>query len=276
MATKTQWVNYGEYSGYLAYPETATLPLPGIIVIQEVWGVDAHIEDVTRRFAGAGYAALAPDLFAVGGARPEALTQDRIREAQAFTTRTPPGAWADPTLRETELLKLPEPEQSHVRETVGTLFAGMGAGGLRLDRYVEPLKKSVGYLRNECTVTQGQKVGCVGFCMGGGLSGLLACNDETLSGAVLFYGSSPSADLVSNIACPVLAFYGGLDARVNAGLPGFVEAMQKAGKQFEHHVYEGALHGFFNDGRKSYNVNAARDAFARTLSFFGKTLVAGS
>ena len=41
----------GKYTGLLAYPERAAKPLPAIIVIQEAWGVDEHIEDVTRRFA---------------------------------------------------------------------------------------------------------------------------------------------------------------------------------------------------------------------------------
>jgi carboxymethylenebutenolidase len=112
--------------------------------------------------------------------------------------------------------------------------------------------------------------------MGGGLSALLACHDETLSGAVMFYGSSPPADFVPAIACPVLGFYGSMDTRVNATLPGFAEAMKNAGRHFEHHTYEGAGHGFFNDSRLSYNADAARDAFFRTLAFFEKTLVNGS
>ena len=49
-------------SGYLARPEGEG-PHPGVIVIQEWWGLNEHIKDVTRRFAQAGYAALAPDLY---------------------------------------------------------------------------------------------------------------------------------------------------------------------------------------------------------------------
>jgi carboxymethylenebutenolidase len=48
--------------------------------------------------------------------------------------------------------------------------------------------------------------------------------------------------------------------------------MDKHGKRFEHHVFEGALHAFFNDDRPSYNARASRDAFARTLSFFSREL----
>ena len=45
------------------------------------------------------------------------------------------------------------------------------------------------------------------------------------------------------------------------------EAMEAAGKPFEAHVYEGAAHAFFNDGRPSYEVKAARDSWARFLDF---------
>ena len=53
-----------ELTGYLAWPASAAdSPLPGVIVLQEWWGVNEHIKDVTRRFAAAGYVALAPDLY---------------------------------------------------------------------------------------------------------------------------------------------------------------------------------------------------------------------
>jgi len=48
--------------GYLAYPDDGDSH-PGLVVIQEWWGVDAHIKDVTERFARLGFAAIAPDLY---------------------------------------------------------------------------------------------------------------------------------------------------------------------------------------------------------------------
>jgi carboxymethylenebutenolidase len=48
--------------GYLARPAGDT-PLPAIVVIQEWWGLNDHIKDVTQRFAGEGFVALAPDLY---------------------------------------------------------------------------------------------------------------------------------------------------------------------------------------------------------------------
>jgi carboxymethylenebutenolidase len=49
--------------GYLARPADAAGPLPGVIVLQEWWGLNEHIKDVTRRLALEGYVALAPDLY---------------------------------------------------------------------------------------------------------------------------------------------------------------------------------------------------------------------
>ncbi|HET7838970.1 MAG TPA: dienelactone hydrolase family protein, partial [Rectinemataceae bacterium] len=90
MAIKGEWIRYGDGSGFMALPERAAQPLPGVIVIQEVWGVEEHIEDLTRRIAAAGYAALAPDLYAAGGRRPEALSNPRIAETRAFMATIPP------------------------------------------------------------------------------------------------------------------------------------------------------------------------------------------
>jgi carboxymethylenebutenolidase len=55
--------------GYLAMPQDAAEPLPGIIVIHEWWGLNENIKAMTRRLAGEGYVVLAVDLY--GGARAE-------------------------------------------------------------------------------------------------------------------------------------------------------------------------------------------------------------
>ena len=265
MPVQTEWVRFGEHSGYQAQPARVATPLPGIVVIQEIWGVDSHIEDVTQRLAAAGYAALAPDLYAEGGQRPEALGRERIQEVQAFMSALPPAAWADPAARAAALAGRTEPERTRIETSHAALFGNLG----RLGRFVPTLRAAVQHLR---TTAPEQKVACVGFCMGGGLSALLACEEPELSGAAIFYGSAPPPESVPGIACPLLGFYGALDLRVNAGLPAFREALEQAGKAFEFHVYEGAGHGFFNDGRPAYDVRAARDSFARLLEFLRTTI----
>lgn len=68
----------GELRGYLARPTDATGKLPAIIVIHENRGLNAHIEDVARRAALAGYLALAPDMLSPLGGTP--TDEDKARE----------------------------------------------------------------------------------------------------------------------------------------------------------------------------------------------------
>jgi len=267
MPVTADWVHYDRNLGYLARPERAGSDLPAVVVIQEVWGVDEHIQDVARRLAAAGYAALAPDLYASGGERPPAMAADRVAELKAFASSLPAAAWTTFTARQAEIAKLPSPVRERIGETYHALFDGIG----QLGRLLPPLRSSVNYVRTACPWSRGQKAACVGFCMGGGLSALLACEEPELAGAAVFYGSSPPADLVPKIGCPVIGFYGARDPRIMAGVPAFAQAMQAAGKSFTHFVYEAAGHAFFNDTRPSYDVRAARDAFARLLEFLQRT-----
>jgi carboxymethylenebutenolidase len=268
MAIKGGWIGYGDQVGYFAAPERAAAPLPGVIVIQEVGGVNANIEDITRRIAASGYAALAPDLYAANGERPEPLRRDRVEEAFAFMVTMPPASRFDPAVRDAALAKLPEPQRSRIAESFARIFSMMAL----VPSFVPPLKKAVAYLGGERPESRGGKVGCVGFCMGGGLSALLACEEEGLSAAAVFYGNAPAPEQAARIRCPVIGFFGGKDQRVNAGIPVFEEALGKSGAGFEHRVYEGANHAFFNDDGPAYDVRAARDSFARLLSFFAKNL----
>ena len=267
MPVSTEWIRSEGFCGFFAHPERASRPLPAVLVIQEIWGVEAHIEDVTRRLAAAGFAALAPDLFAEGGERPPVLGRDRVARTQAFMDHLPPSAWGNPAERDAALAVLPEAARQEIEATRAAIFPGPE----QLQRHVRTLRAAAHHLRHERGETRGQPVACVGFCMGGGLAALLACEDPELAGAAIFYGSAPPLERVPGIQCPVLGLYGALDARINAGLPAFAEAMVREGKAFEHHVYPGAAHGFFNDTRPVYDVGAARAAFARLLAFLCRT-----
>lgn len=271
MSVQSEWVSYGnggQYVGYAARLEQATTPLPAVIVLQEIWGVDEHIMDVTNRFAEAGYVAFAPDLYAQNGGRPEVVSAERVEAVKSFLNTLPPSAWSNPAEREAEMAKLPGEEQRNIGETFGTLF-----GGLVMEKYIDQLKATSAFLRDEYALTKGQGVASVGFCMGGSLSGLLACHDSALRGAVIYYGSRPpQGDDIAAIQCPVLGFFGSLDVKVTEAGEEFAAGMRKAGKSMDLNVYEGALHAFFNDSRPAYHVGAARDSFAKTLSFFNEVL----
>jgi carboxymethylenebutenolidase len=270
MPVNAEWVRYGDQAGYFACPERAAKPLPSVVVIQEVFGVEAHIEDVVRRIAAAGYAVLAPDLFSVNGERPAPYARERIAEAMAFMGRMSPATRFDPAAREAEFAKLPEAERLRTMETFGKIFAAAAPAGL--SGFVGQLRQAVRYLLSEREETRSQKVACVGFCMGGSLSALLACEEPDLSGAGVFYGSTPPVQKAAQTHCPVMAFYGAADERVNAGIPDYVASMRTAKQPFEYRIYEGAGHAFFNDTSPAYEVKAARDSYARLLSFFARLI----
>ena len=266
MSVATEWVRYGAdnaFSGFFARPARVKAGLPGVVVIQEALGVDAHIEDVTQRVAMAGYAAFAPDLFALNGVRPAPLSPERVGLALAFLQQLPPGASADPNVRDAELAKRPKAEADAIGETVATLFAG---------GYLPKVVAAAAWLRHEQPASRGQKLGALGFCMGGTLAATLACSDAELAGAISFYGRTPSPELIAKLSCPLLAFHGSLDVALVAGIPALQQLMQEHGKSLELLTYEGAPHAFFNDSRPSYTVAAARDAWVRALQFLQRTL----
>ncbi|HET7580301.1 MAG TPA: dienelactone hydrolase family protein [Bacillales bacterium] len=271
MSLHTEWIRYGEnevYSGYVARSENVERALPTVIVLQEIWGLDEHIQDVTRRYAQAGYVAFAPDLYAKNGERETAYKGERIEAVKSFLNSVPPAVWHDQEKLQKELAKLPKEKGKQIQETFSALF-----GGLDLSNYQEQLLATSAFLRNEYEPSLGKAVGSVGFCMGGGLSALLAGTDEKLVGAIIFYGQPPEDEVVQSINCPVLGFYGELDERITSKVPELAEKMKRHGKSFEYHVYDGAQHAFFNDTRASYNVDAVRDSFARALGFFKEQLV---
>jgi carboxymethylenebutenolidase len=117
------------------------------------------------------------------------------------------------------------------------------------------------------------RIGAVGFCWGGGLIGRLAEADPTLNAGVVYYGQTPDLAKVPGIKAALLMHYAGLDERINASVPAFREALDKAGKQYQAHVYDGVNHAFNNDTSAArYDENAAKLAWTRTMEFFGKHL----
>ena len=117
------------------------------------------------------------------------------------------------------------------------------------------------------------KVGCVGFCWGGAMANQLAINAPALKAAVAYYGRQPVNEDVSKIKSRVQLHYGGLDERLNAGIPAYEAALKKAGIQYELYIYEGAQHAFNNDTAPTrYNEAAAKLAWERTLKLLNEIL----
>ena len=131
--------------------------------------------------------------------------------------------------------------------------------------------KAVEYLKTRPDSTG--NVGCVGFCWGGAMSNQLAIHAPDLKAAVPFYGRQPDAADVPKIKAAVQLHYGGMDERVNAGIPAYEEALKKAGVKYELYMYEGAQHAFYNDTAPTrYNEAAAKLAWERTMTFLKSRL----
>jgi len=209
--------------GYLAIPRKGSGP--GVIVIQEWWGLVDHIKNVCDRFASDGYVALAPDMY-------------------------------------------------HGKTTTSPDEAGKLMMALRIDQAEKDLRGAIQYLLNHDATTS-DKVGTVGFCMGGALSLYAASKNEQVGACVVFYGIHPNVkpDL-PNLKAPVLGIYAEKDKSTPPEAVRELEQQLRAlGKSVEMHIYPDTDHAFFNDTRPGvYNRRAAEDAWRRTIEFFAKNL----
>lgn len=145
-------------------------------------------------------------------------------------------------------------------------------GKFSRDRFPEIVKQAAAFMRDIFPYSAGMGVASVGFCLGGMLSGALACEDPQLRGAVVYYGHPPEAHKLDLIACPLLGFYGEQDPKITSLIPDFAEAMQEAGKSYEYHIYPETPHAFYNDTRPSYRREASQASFTRMLAFFKEVL----
>jgi carboxymethylenebutenolidase len=215
--------NGGMSHGYLAVPPAKNGP--GVVVIQEWWGLVDHIKDICNRLAGEGFVALAPDLY------------------HGQTAKSPDEA-------------------------------GKMMMALRIDEAEKDLRGAVEYLRKNGSIS-GEKVGVVGFCMGGALALYAATKNADIGACVVYYGGHPNVkpDL-PNLHAPVLGIYGERDRSVTPAVARKLEQDLKGlGKTVEIHIYPGADHAFFNDTRPQvYNAEAAADAWNRTITFFRENL----
>ncbi|MBK8082656.1 MAG: dienelactone hydrolase family protein [Devosia sp.] len=117
------------------------------------------------------------------------------------------------------------------------------------------------------------KVGAMGFCWGGGTVNNLAVAAPDLRAAVPYYGGQPNPEAVPAIKARLMAHYGGLDERINAGIPAFEAALKAAGVDYQIFIYEGANHAFNNDTSEArYDKQAADLAWSRTMELFRETL----
>lgn len=204
---------------------------PAVIVIQEIWGVNSHIQYVTDRLPSLGYVGLAPAMFHREGRMSIGLHEEMDTAIARMRTCTDETILAD-------------------------------------------VQAAVDYLKAQPFV-QGDRIGIVGFCFGGRVSYLAACNISDLKASVVFYGGGIIGALPQtvNVSMPVLGLFGEEDQSPSPSDVAQVEAELTAhGKIHDFHMYPGAGHGFHCNARGSYRPESARDAWGKTMAWFDQHL----
>jgi len=255
-----------QLDAWLAVPDGPAGRHPAVVVIHEIFGPDAHIQDVARRFAAEGYVALAPNLFT--GELQAILTPQNVALGLAAFAEAPP----DPALRrDPSKLAAFAATQPAERRPILLALGRVSTPSVQAG-FARDLLAATRYLRLDPSVDL-RRTGSVGFCFGGAMSARLATVDPDLRAAVIFYGQNPPLEEVPRIHAAVLGLYGGEDPGITGQVPALAEAMRAAGKTFDSHVYPEAKHAFFNDTRPTnYRAEAARDAWKRVLAFFHQQL----
>jgi carboxymethylenebutenolidase len=168
------------------------------------------------------------------------------------------------------------PDLYHGKSTTSPDEAERMFMALNLEQTAQNLQKAAEYLLNHEAV-MGDKLGVVGFCMGGQLALFAATVSDKIGAVVDFYGIHPNVKPdFANLDAPVLGLFGENDSFVppNA-VKALEQSIQQSGGAIETHTYPNADHAFFNDTRPEvYNPDAALDAWNRTLRFLQHHLVA--
>jgi carboxymethylenebutenolidase len=146
--------------------------------------------------------------------------------------------------------------------------------GLPEDRASRDLVAAVTYLRSRPDVEK-QRIGSVGWCMGGGYSLALALRQADLRSCVICYGRLVTdTSALAKLGASVLGIFGGRDRGIPVeGVRQFEKSLKDAGKSVSIQVYENAGHAFMNPNNKSgYREVDANDAWKRIDEFFLRTL----
>ncbi len=222
---------------YVATPSEGG-PFASVIVAHHMPGWDEWCIEVTRRFAHNGYLAICPNLH------------DRMG----------PGTASEMSAR--------------IRDD----------GGQRDALVVGDLQGALDYVRGLDSTTG--KVGIIGFCSGGRVSYMAAAKLD-LDAAVDCWGGNviptpdrinenqpvPVIDMTPEISCPVLGLFGNDDGNPDVEQVNAIEAeLQKHGKEYEFHRYDGAGHAFFNWAGASHRPEQAADGWKKVYAFYAKHL----
>jgi carboxymethylenebutenolidase len=150
-------------------------------------------------------------------------------------------------------------------------MARMFVGGIagNLDHYGVPsLKAALGHLADR-TEVDANRIGAIGFCLGGSVVLTWACTDNRLKAIAPYYGAAPKPREAIRRLCPVVGSWPGKDFTTKAASILETE-LTAAGVPHDLKVYPGAKHAFFNDLWRTYHPAAAADSWQRVLDFFAE------
>lgn len=230
-----------------------------VMVVSEIWGLTEFIKSFSRRLAREGYRVIAPNLYSRPEDR-EILTEEKIMDTMRPMWSLPPDKRRDPE----SIKKIME----NLNEDGKKIFTLISEKRLEMEKRMLSDLESLYRLQKK----DNEKIGIVGFCMGGGLAFQLSTELE-FDASAIFYGASPrNIEDMKNIRGALLCIYAGEDSGINATIKDVAEMVSKYKLNFEMKMYPGTYHAFFNDTGMSYNKDASEDAWERLLFFYRRNL----
>ncbi len=142
------------------------------------------------------------------------------------------------------------------------------------DRVKRDLHAAFEFLQSQPNVKK-NRMGAIGWCMGGGYSLDVALQEPTLAADVINYGHlATDPEALRKINAPILGLFGALDEGIPPkDVKKFAETLEEMGKKVEIKIYDDAGHGFENPVNKDgYRAADAADAWKRIVSFFAENL----
>lgn len=221
--------------GWLARPDGAG-PHAGVVLVPDVHGLSDHYRDIAMRYAGAGYLALAVDLYGREGT-------PRLGDPAAVA------AWIR-ALPDERVLEDLAAARAHLATEAGARPGGVAITG-------------------HC---MGGMYALLAACRDTGWAACVAWYGMLRYAHHDANNPASPLDRAAHLGCPLLGLYGEADALIPlADVEAFREAARASGRPVEIVTYPGAGHAFFNDTRPSaYRPDAAADGWRRALAFLAR------